>query len=546
MINTAIRSIRILHKSRNATSGVENDCKGQDGRKEETMTNIRVMALPWVAMVIASVVAAAVISCQSRNDESFVDSRDMNDLNRFLTNDATKHLHVHNPVYEENHPPLFPLSTSDRIGFSLAVCGLMIAAGGGIGGGGILVPIYILVMGFSPKHGIPLSNVTVFGGAIANMILNTRKRHPLADRPLIDWDLILVMEPLTIAGALIGAFLNKVLPEQLLTFMLVLLLSFTAYNSLKKAVKMYKTESRMLREQGLKPDGSKESELTHISQKELEKDMNSAGVELLEDMDLQEGENPGAGVMGGLPIDGNDVLLQKILEEERVTPMFNVKVLVGLFIVVLVMNLLKGGGAFPSPIGIKCGSQEFWIANGFILGWIILISIYIRNYLVNRNSLKQRIGYTTLEGDIQWDARATIIYPSICCLAGFFAGMFGIGGGIVKGPLMLAMEVHPGVASASSACMILFTSFTATTSFFVFGLLDPQYGPMCFCIGFIATYFGQIGLSILMRRAQRNSYIAFSMGGVVLLSAIMMTVQSLLSIAEGEHHSSGGICGKGS
>ena len=123
---------------------------------------------------------------------------------------------------------------------------------------------------------------------------------------------------------------------------------------------------------------------------------------------------------------------------------------------------------------------------------------------------------------------------------------FAVGGGIVKGPLMLAMEVHPGVASASSACMILFTSFTATTSFFVFGLLDPQYGPMCFCIGFIATYFGQIGLSILMRRAQRNSYIAFSMGGVVLLSAIMMTVQSLLSIAEGEHHSSGGICGKGS
>jgi hypothetical protein len=56
-------------------------------------------------------------------------------------------------VYEENHPSLFPLSFSDRLGFALAVCGLMIAAGGGIGGGGILVPIYILVMGFSPKHG---------------------------------------------------------------------------------------------------------------------------------------------------------------------------------------------------------------------------------------------------------------------------------------------------------------------------------------------------------------------------------------------------------
>mmetsp|Transcript_26287 Transcript_26287/g.56435 ORF Transcript_26287/g.56435 Transcript_26287/m.56435 type:complete len:120 (+) Transcript_26287:416-775(+) len=102
----------------------------------------------------------------------------------------------------------------------------MIAAGGGIGGGGVLVPIYILVMKFSPKNAIPLSNITVFGGAIANTLLNIRKRHPLADRPLVDWDLILVMEPLTIAGALIGAFLNKLLPEAILVGSLVALLSY--------------------------------------------------------------------------------------------------------------------------------------------------------------------------------------------------------------------------------------------------------------------------------------------------------------------------------
>eukprot|EP00533_Pseudo-nitzschia_delicatissima_P001096 CAMPEP_0116093764 /NCGR_PEP_ID=MMETSP0327-20121206/8771_1 /TAXON_ID=44447 /ORGANISM="Pseudo-nitzschia delicatissima, Strain B596" /LENGTH=519 /DNA_ID=CAMNT_0003585321 /DNA_START=13 /DNA_END=1575 /DNA_ORIENTATION=+ len=504
-------------------------------RERHANKNLRATALPWATMVIVSVVAAAYVSYQNNRDDF--------DFDRLLESET--HQYVHKPVYNEEHASLFPLTTSDRIGFSLAICGLMIAAGGGIGGGGILVPIYILVMGFSPKHGIPLSNVTVFGGAIANMVVNTRKRHPLADRPLIDWDLILVMEPLTIAGALMGAFLNKILPEQFLTFMLVLLLSFTAYNSLKKAVKMYRKESRKLREQGLKPDGSKESELTHINQQEAEETMNEAGDELLEDMDLQDGESPGGGAaLDGLPVDANEALLKKILEEERVTPIFNVKVLVGLFVVVLAMNLLKGGGAFPSPIGITCGSNAFWIANVIILGWIVVISIYARNYLVKRNNLKHRIGYQTMEGDIQWDERSTVVYPCICCLAGFFAGMFGIGGGIVKGPLMLAMDVHPGVASASSACMIFFTSFTATTSFFVFGLLDPQYAPVCFCIGFVATYFGQIGLSILMRRAKRNSYIAFSIGGVVLLSAILMTAQSLLSMAEGEHHSSGGICGK--
>lgn len=93
--------------------------------------------------------------------------------------------------------PLLNTLRWDIATFILGALGLMIAAAGGIGGGGILVPIYILVLNFSPKYAVPLSNITIFGGAITNTFLNMKKRHPMADRPLVDWDLILVMEPLT-------------------------------------------------------------------------------------------------------------------------------------------------------------------------------------------------------------------------------------------------------------------------------------------------------------------------------------------------------------
>ena len=43
------------------------------------------------------------------------------------------------------------------VGLVFACLGLLLAAGGGIGGGGILVPIYIIVMGFSPKVCLQLS-----------------------------------------------------------------------------------------------------------------------------------------------------------------------------------------------------------------------------------------------------------------------------------------------------------------------------------------------------------------------------------------------------
>lgn len=346
-----------------------------------------------------------------------------------------------------------------------------------------------------------------------------------------------------------GAFLNKVLPELFLTVMLVLLLSFTAYTTLDKAMKMYKAETRKLREQGYKPDGTKESELTKIENQDSVENSSQAGDELLKNMDLQEGESPGAGEEDTPEWKVNQKLkeeLNQILEAERVVPQTNIIILMVMFVVVLTINLLKGGGAFTSPLGIRCGSTGFWMANLVMLVWILSVSAYVRAYLVQKFEAKKRVGYKYIEGDIQWNPRSTIVYPVICCAAGFFAGMFGVGGGIVKGPLMLAMEVHPAVASASSACMILFTSFTATTSFVVFGLLDMEYASICFFIGFVATYFGQIGLGILMKRAQRNSYIAFSIGGVVLLSALLMTIQSLLSMAEGEHHTSGGICGKDS
>jgi hypothetical protein len=90
--------------------------------------------------------------------------------------------------HEAPHKPLYPPDKHDFIAFSLAAVGLVIASlgrcgrpsiavalnlciqdlirhcparAGGIGGGGILVPLYILVLGFDSHHAGPLSTVTI-------------------------------------------------------------------------------------------------------------------------------------------------------------------------------------------------------------------------------------------------------------------------------------------------------------------------------------------------------------------------------------------------
>jgi len=454
------------------------------------------------------------------------------------------------------HKALYPLDSSDVWGFGFASFALMIAAGGGIGGGGMLVPIYILVMGFTPKYAIPLSNVTVLGGSVANTLVNWTKRHPLADRPLIDWDLILIMEPLTIAGALIGAILNKILPEQVVVFLLVLLLSFTAYTTLSKAISMYRKETKQMAKQQLSTTTTTTSQaqlsnLTKLSQMAQDQEAQEALLDHVELSQINDDQYEEELVQS---MTNNEKQhnstnnyktqreLQQIIQEERDIPLSNVTVIVALFLVILIINVLKGGGAFSSPLGIVCGSTSFWVANATMLLWILLLIFFGRAYLIHRYHLKKRCHYTYVEGDIQWNERATIIYPFICCFAGFFSGMFGIGGGIVKGPLMLQMGVHPAVAAASTATMILFTCFTATTSFVVFGLLQWDYAVICTIVGFFTTLVGQYGLAYLMKRYQRNSYIAFSVGFVVLISAFLMTIQSIISRAsEAGNHSSGSI-----
>lgn len=114
---------------------------------------------------------------------------------------------------------------------------------------------------------------------------------------------------------------------------------------------------------------------------------------------------------------------------------------------------------------------------------------------------------------------------------------------------MLAMGVHPGVVAATSSAMILFTSFAATTSFVIFKMVLFPFAILAFCCGFCATLLGQI----IMRRArqarsasgrdfERNSFTAFAIGGVVLVSALLMTIEYIFSMVRQREDADMALC----
>jgi uncharacterized membrane protein YfcA len=446
--------------------------------------------------------------------------------------------------------PLFPMGTNDYIGFLAAIIALLLAAGGGIGGGGLLLPIFLLVMKFPVKHAVSLSNVTVFGGALASMLLNAGMFHPLAERPLIDWKLLAVMEPLTMAGALIGADLNQILPDVLVVVLLVLLLGYTAIRTLEK-VGVCKGDAYKCR---------KESDpfltvISNFSRTEQANEMHAAETAAMtnqETQPLMSTKTSTNATYGDEVVALHDVEslrsaeLRAQLAKESHTDWSLIAKLAVLIFTVVFLNIVKGGGGsllewLPFE-AVRCGSTVFYALEVAIIVMIVGFALHIRAQLITETQHKESIGYTFVKGDIQWDSSNTIYYSSICSVAGLFAGLFGIGGGIVKSPLMLQMGVHPLVASATCATMILFTSFTATTSFMVYGELDYDYGAAFLVVGFLSTLVGQLLMHALMKKYNRNSYIAYSVALVVGASVLAMTWSSILTIVSGNGRKGGGMC----
>ena len=267
-------------------------------------------------------------------------------------------------------------------------------------------------------------------------------------RPLIDWDLILVMEPPTLLGALVGANLNKVLSETIIAVMLVLLLSFTAHNTFKKAIKMYRVES-------LELNGPKTEPLLN-QYVALDRNDNSAN-NFVDEADNEQFEyeefclnRPNSGTttdsnLHPIQLDvpeldfydptcqddhniatqefDNPLLLEAIIEQERHVNPRSASLIIFMFLVVIVVNVLKGGGGYPSPIGIKCGSFAFWTVQLLLLGFIGIISYIARRRLIRNTQRKIDAGYKYLKEDVRWDERSTVVYPLVSSVAGFCAGM---------------------------------------------------------------------------------------------------------------------------
>lgn len=128
----------------------------------------------------------------------------------------------------------------------LLFLGASICSAGGIGGGGLFIPIFNLLLRFDAKTSAALSNFVILGGSMANLLWNLPQQHPLLPhKRVINYDVALILQPNMLLGISIGVICNVMFPGWLIIAQLALILGYITYRSCKNGLKRWRLESQL-------------------------------------------------------------------------------------------------------------------------------------------------------------------------------------------------------------------------------------------------------------------------------------------------------------
>mmetsp|Transcript_136879 Transcript_136879/g.355298 ORF Transcript_136879/g.355298 Transcript_136879/m.355298 type:complete len:778 (-) Transcript_136879:33-2366(-) len=120
------------------------------------------------------------------------------------------------------------------------ISGLALSAG--IGGGGLYVPLLMMILGFSVREATALSQACLAGGGSTAFVYSLRQRHPSKVKPMIDYNTVLIMGPNLLIGAIVGNALNASAPSWLILLILTVVLTHSAIKTMRKALKVKRQE----------------------------------------------------------------------------------------------------------------------------------------------------------------------------------------------------------------------------------------------------------------------------------------------------------------
>ncbi|KAL4527547.1 hypothetical protein Ndes2526B_g08768 [Nannochloris sp. 'desiccata'] len=435
---------------------------------------------------------------------------------------AAAHAHRHSPPPVE--PPAPNPSTDDDIHWGLRTFIALISAGlacalsmsAGVGGGGILVPIFNVILGLSIKGSTGLSQAVIASSGIGVALFNLANPHPFfPHKPLVDFNLVLVLTPALLLGISFGVLANAVSPPWLITVAISIVLTYMAQRMLRLAIRMRNKE--------------RECEALEALRWSAEEAENGS------DCALDSGGAPLARAISSLGQGARPKL-----------PWTQIAQLVALWIVFAALDLGKS----------RHGRCTVPYAGLYLVQ--VAVALTATLYFVKRAVQTAAAAAEYLGGEEGTDAVPSIATPllsspeqqqqqrreegaedrgnatspssslskltltssaGIAVGAGALAGLIGMGGGFLLNPLLLEIGIQAQVAAATSSLMVLFSSSSAAIAFAFDGRLDL---PLAAVFGSVCCIFGFLGVTTLSKVVKKRgaSAVVFLLAGVMTLGIV--------------------------
>ncbi|XP_024029939.1 sulfite exporter TauE/SafE family protein 3 [Morus notabilis] len=368
------------------------------------------------------------------------------------------------------------------LGTIIGFFGAAFGSVGGVGGGGIFVPMLSLIIGFDAKSATAISKCMIMGGAVSTVYYNLKLRHPTLDMPIIDYDLALLIQPMLMMGISIGVAFNVIFADWMVTVLLIILFIGTSTKAFFKGVETWKKET--------------------IMKKEATKRLESDGI------------NAGGAEYKPLPA-GPSNNSEKEDKEPEVTILENVRwkefgLLVFVWFAYLGLQIAKN---YTSTC-----STAYWVLNLMQIPVSVGVTLYEAISLYKG----RRIIASKGEDGTNFKVHQLALYCACGVLAGIVGGLLGLGGGFIMGPLFLELGVPPQVSSATATFAMMFSSSMSVVEYYLLKRFPVPYAVYLVLVATLAAVVGQHIVRRLIILFGRASLIIFILAFTIFVSAISL------------------------
>ncbi|KAG7992431.1 hypothetical protein I3843_02G127400 [Carya illinoinensis] len=372
------------------------------------------------------------------------------------------------------------------VGTMIGFLGAAFGSVGGVGGGGIFVPMLTLIIGFDQKSSTAMSKCMIMGGAGATVFYNLRQRHPTLELPVIDYDLALLFQPMLVLGISIGVTFNVIFAEWMITVLLIIIFLVMSTKAFLKGVETWKKET--------------------VANKEVAQHLQSNGIanEEVEPRPLPE-----------RPTDGSRAEETKDSKRSKVSVLENVYwrelgILVAVWVIMLALQIAKNY--------TETCSAAYWVLNLLQIPVAAGVTLYESVSLYRG----RRVIASKAEASTNWRVHQLVFYCAGGIVAGIVGGLLGLGGGFILGPLFLEMGIPPQVSSATATFAMAFSSSLSVVEYYLLKRFPVPYA-IYFCfVAIIAALVGQHVVTKVIAVLGRASLIIFVLAATIFVSAISL------------------------